>query len=91
VRRLPMIAGIACRSGGPGDKGFAAPRTSPRQPRPDQNGRHCVGCVAKGLARAYFGHEPAFLLRGLSYMRDLPWNMPTVARGRMDGVDGGGR
>jgi hypothetical protein len=35
-----------------------------------------------------FGREPAFLLHGLSYMRDCQWN--DHPRERIGGMDGGG-
>ena len=38
--------------------------------------------IARGPVGANFGREPPFLLRGLSYMRDLPqlaWMMATVS------------
>jgi hypothetical protein len=38
---------------------------------------------------ANFSREPAFLLLGLSYMRDLPTGRADSLEERIDGVDGG--
>ena len=43
-----------------------------------------------GWFRANLGGEPPFLLRGLSYMRDLPLERADSSRERIGGVDGGG-